>query len=168
MQYCSECGTKLISKECYNCGIYEGLVPYCPNCEVYRFSLFNVAVSTVIYNKDLSKLLLVRQYGKDWNILVAGYVSKGESLEEALKREISEEVGLKIQRFKFNASRYFPKSNSLICNFITVTECENVVCNNEVDYAKWYCIDEAKEAILHNGLAEYFFLESLNKLESLR
>ena len=167
MQYCSECGTKLISKECFNCGISEGLVPYCPTCDAYRFPTFSVAVSTVIYNNDLSKILLIRQYGKDWNILVAGYVSKGETLEDALIREIGEEVGLKIQKFKFNASQYFTKSNSLICNFITVAESEKVILNNEVDYARWYSIEEAKDAILHHGLAEDFFLESLNKLQTV-
>ena len=94
-------------------------------------------------------------------------VTEGETLEDALIREIGEEVGLKIQKFKFNASQYFPLSNNLICNFITVAESEKVILNNEVDYARWYSIEEAKDAILHHGLAEDFLLESLNKLQTV-
>lgn len=165
MNYCYKCGEKLILKENFNCNVYEGLVPYCENCKEFRFPFFNVAVSMVIFNKDYSKTLLIKQYGRDFNILVAGYVEKKETLEEALKREIKEEVGLKVSKFFFNASRYYEKSNSLICNFIVSVEDENFKLNSEVDFAKWYFLDEAKEAILKNGLAEAFFLISLEKIK---
>lgn len=166
MKYCHKCGQKLIKKECFNCGISDGFIPYCPNCNEFRFPFFNSAVSCVIYNKNYSKTLLIKQYGKDWNILVAGYVSKTENLETALVREIKEEVGLDVSNFQFNASRYFEKSNSLICNFIVNVENEELKCNAEVDFAKWYSIDEAKASILKNGLAEEFFLLSLTKINN--
>ncbi len=166
MNYCHECGTKLIIKECFNCGVSDGFIPYCPNCNEFRFPFFNCAVSCVIYNKDHSKTLLIKQYGRDWNILVAGYVNKTENLETALIREIKEEVDLDVSTYKFNASRYFEKSNSLICNFIVTVKNEKFECNPEVDFAKWYSIDEAKDCILKNGLAEEFFLLSLNKIKN--
>ena len=165
MKYCYNCGQKLILKENFNCGITEGFVPYCENCKEFRFPFFNVAVSMVIFNKDYSKTLLIKQYGRDFNILVAGYVEKTETLEEALIREIKEEVGLRVSKFFFNASRYYEKSNSLICNFIVLVENENFKLNSEVDFAKWYFLNEAKGVILKNGLAETFFLASLEKIE---
>ena len=58
----------------------------------------------------------------------------------------------------------FEKSNSLICNFIVTTKNEEVRCNPEVDYAKWYSIEEAKNAVLKNSLAEEFLLKSLYTL----
>lgn len=167
MKYCYECGEKLIIKECFNCGISDGFFPYCPHCNEFRFPFFNSAVSCVIYNKDYSKTLLIKQYGRDWNILVAGYVNKTENLETALIREIKEEVNLDVIEYRFNASRYFEKSNSLICNFIVVVENEKFLCNPEVDSAQWYSINEAKDVILKNGLAEEFFLLSLAKLKNI-
>ena len=164
MKYCTECGAKLTIKECFNCGISEGMVPYCPVCGEFRFPWFNVAASVVIFNRDCSKTLLIQQYGKGKNILVAGYVNKAETLEEALIREIKEEVGLCVEKFIFNESKYFEKSNSLICNFIVTTKNEEVRCNPEVDYAKWYSIEEAKNAVLKNSLAEEFLLKSLYTL----
>ena len=163
MKYCTECGAKLTIKECFNCGISEGMVPYCPVCGEFRFPWFNVAASVVIFNRDCSKTLFIQQYGKGKNILVAGYVNKAETLEEALIREIKEEVGLCVEKFIFNESKYFEKSNSLICNFIAVSCDETLKCNAEVDFAMWYQIDNAKEAILKDSLAEYFFKKALLK-----
>ncbi len=165
MTYCTKCGTKLIEKECFNCGISEGMVPFCTNCNEFHFPPFNTAVSMVVYNKDFSKILLIKQYGRDFNILVAGYVSKGENLETTIKRELKEEVGLDILSFKYNESQYFERSNTLVCNFIIQTDKENVQLTQEVDSANWYSLEEAKKAIKRNSLAEYFLNLSLTKIK---
>ena len=163
-EYCIKCGSKLVLKECFNCGISEGFVPYCENCEEFRFPPFNCAVSMVIYNEDYSKILLIKQYKRENNILVAGYVMKGENLEETLKRELKEEVGLEAVALKYNDSKYFEKSNTLICNFIVRVKDEKYKLTSEVDSACWYTKEEAKEVILKGGLAEHFLNLSLEKI----
>lgn len=165
MNYCVECGTKLILKECVNYGLSEGMIPFCPKCNDFRFPIFNTAVSTVIFNKDFTKTILIKQYGKDRNILVGGYVNKTENLEKALLREVKEEIGIDVSIVKFNCSEYFERSNSLLCNFITTAENEDLSnISEEVDYADWYDINTAKYVILHNSLAEKFFLEAVKKI----
>ena len=164
MAYCTECGTELTDKECFNCGISEGMIPYCEKCNEFRFPQFNCAVSMVIYNKDYSKILLIKQYNRNNNILVAGYVTKRENLEDTLKRELKEEVGLNAISFRYNDSQYFEKSNTLICNFIVQVESENYTLTSEVDSAQWYTKDEAKAVILQGGLAEHFLNLSLSKI----
>lgn len=166
MKYCIECGTKLILKENFNCGVSEGLVPYCRNCDEFRFPQFNTSVSMVVFNKDYSKILLIQQYGRGLNILVAGYVTKGECLEQTLKRELKEEVNLDLLSFQYNASNYFEKTNSLICNFIVQTKNEDFELNPEVDYAQWYSIEQAKEVIYKNSLAQDFLLQAIEKIKS--
>ncbi len=166
MKYCYECGTKLVLKECYNCKEFEGMIPYCEKCKEYRFPMFNIAVSMVVFNKECSKILLIKQYHRDANILVAGYVSKGENLGEALKRELHEEVKLTLHDYKFNDSKYFEKSNSLLCNFIVRVEDENFSLNSEVDSAHWFDIKTAKEEVLHNSLASYFLDLAVDKMKS--
>ena len=59
MEYCNKCGNKLTEKECINCGISEGMVAYCENCDEFKFPMYNVAVSAVICNPDFSKILSV-------------------------------------------------------------------------------------------------------------
>ena len=103
MRYCMHCGHKLDEK--YLMG--EGMVPYCPECREFRFPIYNTAVSMIVMNKELDKILLIKQYGRDSYILVAGYVNKGEDAEDAVIREIREEMDLKVLECHFNRSHYF-------------------------------------------------------------
>ena len=72
------------------------MVPYCPNCQEFRFPMFNSAVSALVLNPKKDKILLIQQYGHKDNIIIAGYVTKGENAKQALFREIKEETGLTI------------------------------------------------------------------------
>lgn len=71
MEYCGVCGEKLILKEC---GV-DGEVTYCSNCSEFRFPMFSSAISAIILNPSKDKILLIQQYGKKDNILVAGYIN---------------------------------------------------------------------------------------------
>lgn len=168
MSYCCECGSKLELKECFNCGVSEGLVPYCSKCDAFRFPTFNTAVSMVIFNNSFTKILLIKQYHRNANILVAGYVSKGENLSETLKRELQEEVHLAPSDFEFNDSKYYEKSNTLICNFIVKAEDEHFELNSEVDSACWFDIETAQKEVLQNGLASFFLNLAVEKLNGKR
>ena len=65
-KHCFECGTALIEKELEE----EGIVPYCPKCQQYRFPMYNVAVSMIVVDEETGKILLIQQYGKPSYILV--------------------------------------------------------------------------------------------------
>ena len=141
MKYCYECGTKLTEKFLEN----EGMIPYCETCQEFRFPIFSTAVSMEIFNPEKDKVLLIQQYGKKRNILVAGYVNKGESAEHAMVREVMEEVGLHVVEYKFNRSEYFEKSNTLMINFACVVDSEDLSRRTkEVDKAEWFPLEEAK------------------------
>ena len=47
-KHCFECGTALIEKELEE----EGIVPYCPKCQQYRFPMYNVAVSMIVVDEE--------------------------------------------------------------------------------------------------------------------
>ena len=96
-KHCFECGTALIEKELEE----EGIVPYCPKCQQYRFPMYNVAVSMIVVDEETGKILLIQQYGKPSYILVAGYVNRGEAEEHAVVREVREETGLEVTRTEF-------------------------------------------------------------------
>lgn len=72
MNYCYECGHKLVMKELE----HEGRIPFCTSCRQFRFPIFSTAISMVTLNPKRDKLLMIQQYGKPNNILVAGYVNK--------------------------------------------------------------------------------------------
>ena len=159
-KYCTECGTELIEKSLEN----EGVIPFCPKCNQYRFPMYNVAVSMIVINKQNDKILLIKQYGKPSFILVAGYVNRTEQLEHAVKREIKEETGMTVSSIKFNRTSFFEPSNTLMCNFTAFVDDESELCTNEeIDSFKWFSRDEARENIRPNSLAAYFLNSYLDE-----
>ena len=161
MNYCIECGHPLHLKHLEN----EGEIPYCEKCGEFRFPIFNTAVSMIVLNPARDKTLLIKQYGRDRFILTAGYVNKGEDAENAVRREIKEELGASVKSMHFNRSRYFDKSNTLILNFTAVLESENLDTNYEIDSFEWFTIPEAEKNIADGSLAQFFLKEYIKEKE---
>lgn len=152
-KFCRECGTKLEPRELE----HEGVVPYCPTCGQFRFPQYNVAVSMIVVNEEKDEILLIQQYGRPTYILVAGYVSRGEGLEDAVVREVKEETGLTVSHMKFNRTQFFEKSDTLMCNFTAfVKNTEGFDPNYEIDSCKWFSREGARANIRPNSLAEFF------------
>lgn len=159
-KHCFECGTKLIEKELAE----EGMVPYCPECQQYRFPMYNVAVSMIVVDEETGNILLIQQYGKPHYILVAGYVNRGEQAEHAVLREVKEETDLDVTHIKFNRTHFFEPSNTLMCNFTAfVKNAESLHINHEIDRCKWFSPEEARANILQNSLAAKFLNMYLNE-----
>lgn len=117
-KHCFECGTALIEKEMEE----EGIVPYCPKCQQYRFPMYNVAVSMIVVDEETGKILLIQQYGKPSYILVAGYVNRGEAEEHAVVREVREETGLEVEHLRFN--RTYIRSAQGIIFWMKIDYCQ--------------------------------------------
>ncbi|MHA3678152.1 NUDIX domain-containing protein [Faecalibacterium sp. PGM34] len=100
----------------------EGIVPYCPKCQQYRFPMYNVAVSMIVVDEETGKILLIQQYGKPSYILVAGYVNRGEAEEHAVVREVREETGLEVEHLRFN--RTYIRSAQGIISRMKIDYCQ--------------------------------------------
>jgi len=160
MYYCHVCGTKLTTQ--YLKG--EGTIPFCPHCDALRFPVYSTATSMIVFNQNKDKILLIQQHNRNEYILVAGYIDKGENAEETVKREVFEELGIEVSELHYNKSEYFKNSNTLMLNFVcTVSEEDTIDLSPEVDHAKWFSIDQAKEKIAKNSLAQYFLEYYLEK-----
>lgn len=161
-KYCIECGTKLIDKALEN----EGVIPFCPSCNVHRFPQYNVAVSMITRDEKTDKILLIQQYGRPSYILVAGYVNRGETAEHAVAREVMEETGLHVTGIRFNRTKFFEPSNTLMCNFtVYVDNASDIKVNSEVDAFSWFLPEEARENIRPNSLAKEFLCAYLDEME---
>ena len=160
-KYCQECGTALVGKYLEN----EGMIPFCPKCNQYRFPMYNVAVSMIVVNKQTDRILLIKQYGRPFFILVAGYVNRTEQLEHAAIREIKEETGMTVSFLRFNRTKFFEPSDTLMCNFTAFVDDDSELCvNHEVDAYEWFTKDEARKNIKPGSLAAYFLNAYLDEL----
>ena len=154
MNYCMECGTLLHPKSHGE----EGIFPYCDTCGAFRYPVFNTAVSLLVVDEEEENILLIRQYGRPHFILVAGYVNQGEDAEDAACRELMEELSLSAVSVRFNRSRYFAPSNTLMLNFTVKVPTKDARPNREIDSWQWFSLAEARKNIKPNSLAEAFFL----------
>lgn len=162
MSYCPVCGTQLTDRELE----HEGIVPFCPRCGEYRFPMFNIAVSMIVVNESNRKTLLIKQYGKDFYRLVAGYVNRTETLEHAAVRELKEETGMTAVRISFNRTRFFEPSNTLMCNFtVFVKDDSELSPNYEIDSCAWFSFDDARKNINPEILAGRFLNAYLDDAE---
>jgi len=160
--FCKQCGERLSEKMCDN----EGVIPFCSHCNQYRFPAFNTAISAIILNPSQDKILLIQQYGRKDNILVAGFVSQGENLETTLIREIQEELNFSIQTHRYMSSEYHPSSNTLMCNYLCIANGEDLSgANHEIDDASWFSFDEALSEIKKDSLAEHFLKNAIQWLK---
>ena len=124
----------------------------CPDCELYVPMQLSAAVLVAITRPGRAggpdELLLVRHaYGPTglW-ALVAGFVEAGESLEAATHREVSEEVGLVIDRPAYFGSQPWAMSGpgTLLAGFTATAadpDAEPVVDAKELTQARWFPLD---------------------------
>ena len=161
--HCPACGAKLVERPLEG----EGLVPYCEQCAAWRFPQYNVAVSMIVRDPATGRILLIQQYGRPTYILVAGYVNRGEAAEHAVAREIMEETGLTATRIRFNRTRFFEPSNTLMINFTaTIRDAAELHTNGEIDRCRWFTPDEARANIRPDSLAQAFLNAYLDEAEA--
>jgi len=160
--YCSECGEKL-ALILHN---QEGLVPFCKNCNEFRFPQFATAVTIVATNREKDKIMLAKNVGEDDYVLIAGYVKKGETAEKTVTREFREETKLNVVKHKYMTSRYRADKNVLLLNFLVIAENgEAVPDKNELAEIKWFTIEEALENVRKDSDAEAFLKNAVAELK---
>ena len=88
----------------------------CPECGHVRYP--PVSPATLILVEDGPRLLLAQKpgWGTRWSIL-AGFVEPGESLEDCVRREVEEEVGIKVGRVTYAGSQPWPFPHQLMVGF---------------------------------------------------
>lgn len=112
---------------------------------------------------------MMRQYHREKYSLLAGYINKGESAEEALVREVKEEIARNVVEYRFMRSCYYEKSNTLMFNFLSVIEDEDLSHFNkkEVDFVRWFAFSEVFDFVLPDSLASSFLSKVLNEKQYL-
>ena len=150
LNYCPVCGEKLSLRPHPS----EPPTLWCSRCSDWRFPLFSAAVSVILLDQSMERMLLIRQYGEPDPVLVAGYVDKGETAEAAVLREIREELGMTALSPRFLGSHYYAPSETLMLHFLAVLEEDEVRPGPEVGSWEWVPVEEAPKLVKPGGLAQ--------------
>lgn len=106
-----------------------------------------------IVSADGQRMLLGRQtrFPPNWYSALAGFLEPGESVEEAVRREVWEEAGVRVGRVVVHSTQPWPYPSSLMIGAIAQAlpgDAENINLNDkELESAKWFTIEEVREAL---------------------
>lgn len=123
-------------------------------CHDGKSMLLHPVVHLHLFNKDGKLFLQKRSLQKDiqpgrWDTSVGGHLAPGETIEDALKRETMEEIGIKDITPQF-IHRYVWKSSherELVFSFITVSEKVPEFDKHEIDEGRFWTLDEISKSI---------------------
>lgn len=144
-QFCSLCGSPTRHQE----GLWE---KHCLRCHHIFYP--HIAPSIIVLIKKGDEILMARgpHFPEGVHALIAGFVEPGESLEEAVHREVAEEVGITIKNLRYHSSQSWPFPNSLMLAFTADYAAGEIrIDSNEIESAGWYRKDNLP------GLPSYSF-----------
>ncbi len=139
-RFCPRCGGALRSTA-------AGHVLVCEQCARQQFPRSDPAVIMMVTDESGDRALLGRQAA--WPAgrfsTLAGFVDPGESLEEAVVREVAEEVGVEVTDVTYFGNQPWPFPQSLMVGFFArATTTEINVDEDEIEDARWFTREEMR------------------------
>lgn len=161
-QFCGYCGNKTIHK----LGQFEKLCERCGHTFYPRIS-----PSMIVLIKKEDHLLMARSphfapgaYG-----LIAGFIEIGESIEDAVHREVKEEVSIEVANLQYFGSQAWPFPDSLMIGFFADYKAGDLaIDHDEIEAAGWYPFDRlpgrpSSQLSIASKLIQHFVAEQSKK-----
>src|SRR5882762_5905666 len=133
-RFCAQCGTPSDVAA-------GGWTRRCPNCKAHHFPRVDPVVIMLAVRGERALLGRGRRRPGARFSCLAGFVEPGETPEEAVRREVREEAGVRCGRVRYLAAQPWPFPSSLMMGFLTEALTE------EITVARWFSRDEIREMV---------------------
>ena len=138
--FCSVCGAAALPEA-------AGNTRRCvdPDCATEIFPRTDPAVIVLVH--DGQRCLLGRQssWPEDRYSTVAGFVEPGESLEDAVRREVYEETNVRVGVVQYHSSQPWPFPSALMLGFIAAATTTDIILNDgELEDAQWFTREQLR------------------------
>ena len=147
-RHCGACGspTRLIrAGHCARCSN--------PECKLDQFPRTDAAVIVIV--TDGTRCLLGRQ--ASWPpgrySTLAGFVEPGESMEDAVRREVREESGVRVAACHYQSSQPWPFPGALMVGFRATASDASITLGDELEDARWFEAAELVDAVRRGEMA---------------
>lgn len=143
-RYCGVCATPMRKSE-------KELCFHCRSCGFSAYPRISPAMMVLIKRDD--EILLARHatYATARYTALAGFVEAGENIEEAIHREVLEEVGLHVKDLRYFGSQSWPFPHSLMIAYTAeYAGGELLIQEDEIADAQWFGPGDALPAIPMN------------------
>lgn len=132
-KFCGKCGSKMKRDD------KERMV-FCEKCHQMEYP--RICPAVIVGVTDGNRLLLTKYAGRQHKkyALVAGFAEIGESIEDTVRREVMEEVGLKVKSITYYKSQPWSFTDTLLFGFFAEVDgsSEIVMDKNELSVAEWF------------------------------
>jgi NAD+ diphosphatase len=121
-------------------------------CGMEQFPRLDPAVIVIIGYQG--RCLLGRQsnWPKGVYSTLAGFVEPGESLEDAVIREVMEESGVELARMAYHSSQPWPFPSSLMLGFVAEAASATIKLGDELEEVRWFDLEELEQGVLSRKL----------------
>ena len=139
--YCPACGSKTIPRG-------GGANRFCRTCDTEHFPRTDPVAIAVVTHRD--RCLLGRQRGwpEEMYSALAGFIESGETLEEAVRREIAEESGVPVGDVRYVASQPWPFASSLMIGCRAEALDDTIEVDNfELEDASWFDRERVRRSL---------------------
>ena len=145
--FCSVCGHETYVRR-------GGQVRQCSKCCAENFPRTDPVVITLVSDRD--RCLLGQSRGRlsrmNMYSALAGFVDQGESIEEAVAREVMEEAGIRIENIRYHSSQPWPFPSSLmIGSHANAVTTEILMDSDEMADVRWFQREEVLLALAGCG-----------------
>lgn len=138
---------------CPNCGAKTEIVQAgwrrdCPACRCEHFPRTDPVVIMLATHGDACLLGRGKQFPRGFYSALAGFIEPGETIEEAVCRELHEEAGVKAHGVRYYATQPWPFPSSLMIGCFAEAESRDIVLDeNELADAKWVARDVVRQVL---------------------
>lgn len=132
--FCGRCGSATNAVD-------AGHVRQCvnPDCKASHFPRTDPAVIMLVHQGDRCVLGHNKRNPQPMYSTLAGFVEPGESLEEAVAREVMEEVGIRVGRVRYHSSQPWPFPGNIMLGFHAEAESTDITVEEaELAEARWF------------------------------
>jgi len=141
-RFCAQCGTPTDVAS-------AGWTRRCPNCRASHYPRSDpVTIMLVVRGEQALLGRNKRRPGLRFSCL-AGFMEPGETPEEAVRREVKEESGIRVGRVKYLAAQPWPFPSTLMMGFLAEGISEDITIDpEELAEARWFERDEVRDMVL--------------------
>jgi NAD+ diphosphatase len=131
-RFCGRCSARMRDKG-------DERARVCPACAHLCFPRISPAIIVGVTRGEALLLCRNRRFVGGMHSLVAGFVEVGETLEQAVEREVAEEVGLQVTQIRYFGSQSWPFPSGLMLAFTAEARPGDIhVDGDEIVEADWY------------------------------
>ena len=131
-KFCPSCGAAMEDSKTERAKV-------CTACGRTDYPILSPAIIVAVSRGDTLLLAHNTRFPGFRHSIIAGFVESGESAEDAIRREVMEEVGIHVKNIRYFGSQCWPYPNSFMLGFTAEYESGEITPDGvEIDTAGWY------------------------------